>query len=246
MVPSARSLPVVRDLVPASDGGPHAASPLFEERGDDDGHEAETADRHPFVALTERLDGHLRGDGGLRDRWQRGDVARVVRRGLEPVPPRGGGLIHAGDAFREQGLLAFQPLDVPVEESAWFDIPGPERLSGRDILLRTAAALGLRPPLMIEVPFLSPRLSSHWVRFVTRAEWSVAREVVVGLKTDLLARDARFWAMIGHAPLQSFDAAALAAIEAERRLGPVPGVWGQIERGLARVRRPPERPDAYR
>jgi hypothetical protein len=28
---------------------------------------------------------------------------------------------------------------------------------------------------------LSPRLSSLWVRFVTRAKWSVAREVVVGL-----------------------------------------------------------------
>ena len=59
MVPSARSLPVVRDLVPASDGGPHAASPLFEERGDDDGHEAETADHQP-----DRVEEDEVGNGG--------------------------------------------------------------------------------------------------------------------------------------------------------------------------------------
>lgn len=137
-------------------------------------------------------------------------------------------------------IALVRSLDLPVEGSACFDIPGPEQLSGREILLRTAAALGLRPPVMIEVPFLSPRLSSHWVRFVTRADWSVAREVVVGLRTDLLARDARFWTMFEHPPLLSFDAAARAANEAERRLGPVPGIWGRIERGLAFVRRLPE------
>ncbi len=129
-------------------------------------------------------------------------------------------------------------LDLAIEGSEWFDVPGPETLSGKEILERTAAALGARKPLMIEVPFLSPQLSSHWVRFVTRAEWSVAREVVVGLKTDLLAHDARFWGLIGHAPLLTFDQAARLAIEEERRSGPVPGAWGVIERLLAGTHHP--------
>lgn len=123
-------------------------------------------------------------------------------------------------------------LDLVVDGSAWFDVPGPETLSGRDILERTAAALGVRTPVMIEVPFLSPRLSSHWVRFVTRAEWSVAREVVVGLKTDLLAHDDRFWRLIDHTRLLTFAEAARLAIEDERRSDPVPGIAGAIERLL--------------
>lgn len=133
-------------------------------------------------------------------------------------------------------------LDLAVHGSAWFDVPGPETLSGREILSRTAAALGVRKPIMIDVPFLSPQLSSHWVRFVTRAEWSVAREVVVGLKTDLLAHDNRFWALIEHSTLLTFDEAARLAIEDERRSGPVPGAWGVIERLLAGTRQRESRP----
>ncbi|MEO8481604.1 MAG: NAD(P)H-binding protein [Acidobacteriota bacterium] len=128
-------------------------------------------------------------------------------------------------------------LDLVVDGSAWFDVPGPETLSGRTILERTAAVLGARKPVMIEVPFLSPRLSSHWVRFVTRAEWSVAREVVLGLKTDLLAHDDRFWTLIGHTQLLTFDEAARKAVADEQADGPVPGVWGIVERMLTRAPR---------
>lgn len=124
-------------------------------------------------------------------------------------------------------------LDVPLPESQWCDIPGPDTLSGRDILERTARMLGVRQPLMISVPFLSPRLSSHWVRFVTRAEWAVAREVVVGLKTDLLATSGDYWHRIGHDHLLDFDAAAQRAIARAEEEGPIPGVWGRIERMLA-------------
>jgi len=124
-------------------------------------------------------------------------------------------------------------LDMPLPDSQWCDIPGPYTLSGRDILERTARSLGVRQPLMISVPFLSPRLSSHWVRFVTRAEWAVAREVVVGLKTDLLATAADYWQRIDHTQLLDFDEAARRAIARAAEDGPVPGVWGFIERALA-------------
>ena len=89
-------------------------------------------------------------------------------------------------------------LDLPLQESAWFDLPGPDTLSGKEILEETARVMGLTQPRMLAVPFLSPRVSSLWIRFVTRAKWSVAREVVVGLTEDLLARDGRFWELIQH------------------------------------------------
>lgn len=124
-------------------------------------------------------------------------------------------------------------LDMPLPASQWCDIPGPDTLSGRDILERTARVLGVRQPLMISVPFLSPRLSSHWVRFVTRAEWAVAREVVVGLKTDLLASSGDYWHRIGHDHLLDFNEAARRAITRAAAEGPVPGIWGRIERLLS-------------
>ena len=88
---------------------------------------------------------------------------------------------------------------------------------------------------MVEVPFLSPRLSSHWVRFVTRAQWSVAREVVVGLAEDLLARDDHFWQLIDHRHRSSFAEAAALALDAERGDGRLPGAWGAIERARGRA-----------
>jgi uncharacterized protein YbjT (DUF2867 family) len=119
-------------------------------------------------------------------------------------------------------------LGAQVENSAWFGVPGPEILSGREILERTADVLGVRRPLMIQVPLLSPQLSSHWVRFVTRADWSVAREVVVGLTEDLLSPDARFWELIGHSILLDFGEAARRALAEERREAPISGPWGAV------------------
>lgn len=95
-----------------------------------------------------------------------------------------------------------------------------------------AQAIGLAPPVMIGVPFLTPRLSSLWVRFVTRANWQVARQIVVGLAEDLLSRDDRFWTLVGHPDRLRFAEAAKRALEMERREGSVPGAWGAFERAL--------------
>jgi len=121
-------------------------------------------------------------------------------------------------------------LDLPLTGSAWFDLPGPVTLSGKEILEETTRIMGLEHPRMIEVPLLSPHLSSLWVRFVTRAKWSVAREVVIGLTEDLLAGDGRFWKLIGHPHRLSFAEAARVALDAERGDRRVEGTWGAIER----------------
>jgi uncharacterized protein YbjT (DUF2867 family) len=124
-------------------------------------------------------------------------------------------------------------LDVPLNAPAAFDLPGPEILAGREILFRTAAALGLRRPYFVRVPVLTPHLSSLWVRFVTRAEWRVAREIVVGLTDDLLARDHNYWELIGHRELVPFDRAVRAA---EAGQVPPAGGWSKIERLMKRYR----------
>jgi uncharacterized protein YbjT (DUF2867 family) len=123
-------------------------------------------------------------------------------------------------------------IKLDVERSTWFDIPGPDGLSGKEILEQTAQVMGLRRPWMVSVPLLTPRLSSLWLRLMTRAQWSIAREVVVGLTEDLLATDARFWELIGHSQRLTFTQAAERALQIEWSTDPVEGVWGMIERAL--------------
>jgi uncharacterized protein YbjT (DUF2867 family) len=127
-------------------------------------------------------------------------------------------------------IALVRALDLALEASEYFDIPGPVTLSGKEILEETARVMGLRPPHMIAVPLLSPRLSSLWVRFVTRAQWSVAREVVVGLTEDLLANDDHFWQLIEHPRRSTFAEAASVALDAERGELRVQGAWGAVER----------------
>jgi uncharacterized protein YbjT (DUF2867 family) len=132
-------------------------------------------------------------------------------------------------------IALVRALELPTGPSRWFDLPGPVTLSGREILEETARVMGLQHPRMVAVPLLSPRLSSLWVRFVTRAKWSVAREVVIGLTEDLLAADDRFWRLVDHPNRLSFADAARRALDAEGRERPAPGAWGAVERarGLA-------------
>jgi uncharacterized protein YbjT (DUF2867 family) len=121
-------------------------------------------------------------------------------------------------------------LDLEAPASAWYDLPGPEVMSGEQILDATARALGLHPPWKVKVPLLTPGLSSLWVRFVTRARWSVARQVVIGLTHDLLAADQGLWPVIGHEARLSFAEAARRALQAEADMVQQSGPWGVVER----------------
>jgi len=83
------------------------------------------------------------------------------------------------------------------------------------------------------VPLLTPRLSALWVRLVTRADWKVAREIVVGLEHDLLARDDRYWTLVHHPRQLGFAEAARRALAQEG--APVGGPWVAVERVLPRI-----------
>ncbi len=109
-------------------------------------------------------------------------------------------------------LVAAAGLALP--ESTCWDIPGPEPLTGKEILLRVAAVLGRRP-LLLDIPLVTPRLSSHWIRLVTRADHAVARELVEGLTSDLLAARPGYWAAAGLPPPRSLEEAARLALAAE-------------------------------
>ena len=96
---------------------------------------------------------------------------------------------------------------------------GADIVTYRDMMRRFAVLQGRRPPLIVPVPVLSPRLSSYWIRFVTSVEPALARPLVDGLSEELLVRSPPP-AGINDDPLD-FDAAVLEALGAS---APVPSI----------------------
>lgn len=107
-------------------------------------------------------------------------------------------------------------LRVDFEGSAAYALPGPEVLSGREILERVARLRGMRPAI-VEIPLLTPHLSSYWIQLVTRANKQVAAELVEGLVSDLVAPDRGFWALMPEHELTPFDRAAERALADDQR-----------------------------
>ena len=91
-----------------------------------------------------------------------------------------------------------------------FDVGGLEVMTYRTMMERVARVRG-RHPLLVEVPFLTPRLSSLWLYLVTPASVAVARPLVEGLRVPTVARDDRIWDLVG-IPRTSFDEAILSAL----------------------------------
>jgi uncharacterized protein YbjT (DUF2867 family) len=93
-----------------------------------------------------------------------------------------------------------------------FDAAGPDVLTYRDMIERVARLRGRRPRI-VEVPVLSPRLSSYWLHLVTPVRANVSRPLVEGLRNPTVARDERIRAILPR-DLTGFDAAAEDALRA--------------------------------
>jgi len=78
---------------------------------------------------------------------------------------------------------------LPDEVSRSFDIGGPDVLTYRQMMQRYAAVAGLSRRVIVPVPVLTPRLSSHWVGLVTPVPNSIARPLVESLRHEVVARE---------------------------------------------------------
>lgn len=91
-----------------------------------------------------------------------------------------------------------------------FDTGGPEVMTYRGMIERIAALRGRRP-LILEVPVLTPYLSSLWLELVTPVEAAVARPLVEGLRNPTIAREERIRRLLPF-DLTPFDEAAKRAL----------------------------------
>jgi len=100
--------------------------------------------------------------------------------------------------------------DHPDTIGETFDVGGPEVLTYRDMIERIAHLRGHRRRI-VEIPILSPRLSSYWLHLVTPVRASVARPLVEGLRNPTIARDDRIRHLLPRT-LTGFDEAARHAL----------------------------------
>jgi uncharacterized protein YbjT (DUF2867 family) len=73
--------------------------------------------------------------------------------------------------------------DVAPDE---LQLGGSEVLTYREMMRRAAPLMGRRPPLVIRVPVLTPRLSSYWVALVTPVSFGLIKPLVDGLGAEMV------------------------------------------------------------
>ncbi|MFJ2172442.1 SDR family oxidoreductase [Streptomyces sp. NPDC087851] len=78
---------------------------------------------------------------------------------------------------------------MPEDVNRAFDIGGPDILTYRDMMQRYARAAGLPRRLIVPVPVLTPRLSSHWIGLVTPVPRSIARPLAESLRYEVVCRE---------------------------------------------------------
>ena len=157
----------------------------------------------------------------------RHDVGRLLARGPVPVTElRAAVIIGSGSASfemlrylvevlpvmvtpkwvstRSQPIAISDVLDylvkvigAPAPLAGVFDIGGRDVVSYAQMMELYAQEAGLTKRRLIPVPFLTPRLSSHWVGLVTPVPASLARPLVDSLVNEVVVRDSRTVELLG-------------------------------------------------
>ena len=90
-----------------------------------------------------------------------------------------------------------------------FDIGGPDILSYKEMMLGYAKCRNLSIAI-IDVPFMSPKLSSYWLYFVTSTSYKLALNLVDSMRVEVISKDTRLQEMLDIQPVSYTKAIDLA------------------------------------
>ena len=131
----------------------------------------------------------------------RRETEQVLASGTTPVT-----VIRAAVVIG-RGSAAFETTVALVQT---YEAGGPEVMTYRGMIEQIAAIRG-RHPLIVEVPLLTPRLSSHWLALVTPLNAGTARPLIDGLRNPTVVTDTHLQELF-QLELTPFDQAARAAL----------------------------------
>lgn len=90
-----------------------------------------------------------------------------------------------------------------------YDIGGPEAMTFKEVLLRYAQFRRLKRRIL-DVPFLTPKLSSYWLVFITSVRFSICSHLVESMKQNTRKRNNAIDALLPHPCLRYEEALKLA------------------------------------
>ncbi len=107
-------------------------------------------------------------------------------------------------------------VDHPDALGRVFDIGGPEPLSYLQMLEQAAEVMNGRRMPVVTVPLLTPKLSSHWISFVTDVDTTTGKNLIDSMATEVVVRDHAIRDLVPGEPMAYQDAVRQALAESER------------------------------
>lgn len=98
-----------------------------------------------------------------------------------------------------------------------YDIGGPEILTYKEMLLGYAKVRNLKRHI-ITLPFITPRLSSYWLFFITTTSYKLAANLVESMKADLICRNNELEILLGIESITYDQAIVMAFAKIEQNL----------------------------
>ena len=96
-----------------------------------------------------------------------------------------------------------------------FDIGGPDVLTFKEMMLGYAKVRKLNRHI-ITIPFLSPKISSYWLYFVTSTSYSLAQSLVDSMKNETIVKDDAIKKIVPRKCLTYTEALELAFVKIEQ------------------------------
>ncbi len=104
-------------------------------------------------------------------------------------------------------------VDCEAAFGRTFDIGGPQVLSYLQMLQEAAEVMNGRRPLVVTVPVLTPKLSSHWIGFVTDVDATTGKNLIDSMSTEVVVTEQRIREIVPGEPVPYQEAVRRAIAE---------------------------------
>lgn len=98
-----------------------------------------------------------------------------------------------------------------------FDIGGPNIITYKQMMLLYAKTRNIKL-WIYTLPFMTPKLSSYWLYFVTSTSYKLAINLVESMKMEVICKDNQLQKILGIKPISYVDAIKLAFLKIEQNL----------------------------
>jgi len=119
-------------------------------------------------------------------------------------------------ALRDVVRYLLGVLEAPAARGRVFEIGGSEVLTYAQMMQRVAKTHHHRTLPMLAIPLLTPRLSSHWLAFVTDVDTATARNLVDSMSNEVVVCDDSIREVVPGEPLDYTAAIEEAYAQRER------------------------------